>query len=343
VKRPRRLAGPRRLLLLVIAVAIAAVAAGITSAAFTASQSSPGNSFNAAADWTAPTASPTTIQKTQGGAENYVKQGGTYHVYAQVTDNGNPPAGVATNGVTANVSSINAGQSAVPLVTTGGPWTVNGTSYNRRTSTQLTADNPLAAGSKNWTVASADTNTPVNSGTSGAFSTTVDNTVPSATDIQTTNSGTAGRPTTGDTVIFTFSEQIDSHSISAGWTGAAALNVVVRLDNGTAAGGNDALRVYNSTNATQLPLTNTIGLNLGRTDYTGNNRTFGLTGTASTMTISGSVVTVTLGTQSGNATTAAGTGTMIWTPINTAYDRAANAMSTTARNETNGGTADTDF
>jgi hypothetical protein len=340
VKRPRRLAGPRRLVLLVIAVAIAAVAVGITSAAFTASQSSPGNSFNAAADWTAPAAGPTTIQKTQGGSENYVKEGGTYHVYAQVTDNGNPPAGVATNGVTADVSSTTSGQTAVPLVTTGGPWTVNGTSYNRRTSTQLTADNPLAAGSKDWTVTSADTSTPVNSGTSSAFSTTVDNTVPSATDIQTTNSGTAGRPTTGDTVIFTFSEQIDPHSISAGWTGAS-LNVVVRLDNGTAAGGNDALRVYNSANTTQVPLTTAVGLNLGRTDYTANNRTFGLSGTPSTMVMSGSVITVTLGTQSGTATTAASTGTMIWTPVNTPYDRAANAMSTTVRNET--GAVDRDF
>ncbi len=51
----------------------------------------------------------------------------------------------------------------------------------------------------------------------------VDNTAPSATDIQTTNvgGGTSGRPETGDTVIYTFSEPMDPTTIKANWDGTS--------------------------------------------------------------------------------------------------------------------------
>jgi hypothetical protein len=101
------------------------------------------------------------------------------------------------------------------------------------------------------------------------------------------------------------------------------------------------VQVYNAANTALLPLTNGTGLNLNRTDYVNTNRTFGATGTPSTMVRSGNSITITLGTQSGPGTTAGGNGTMAWTPSASATDRAGNPTSTTARNET--GTADREF
>jgi hypothetical protein len=163
----------------------------------------------------------------------------------------------------------------------------------------------------------------------------VDNTAPTAADIQAANKAgsTAGKPELGDTVTYTFSEPIDPHSILANWTGAAT-NVVVRISNAT----NDPLTVYNAANTTQLPLGSVA---LGRNDYVTANATFGASGTASTMVQSGNSITITLGTASAGPTTAASTGSMIWTPSASAYDRAGNAETTTARTET--GSADKEF
>jgi len=60
------------------------------------------------------------------------------------------------------------------------------------------------------------------------------------------------------------------------------------------------------------------------------------------MSISGNVLTVTLGTPGANVTTALLVGIMQWTPSTSATDRAGNAMSGTAVNENNG-SADREF
>ena len=78
-------------------------------------------------------------------------------------------------------------------------------------------------------------------------------------------------------------------------------------------------------------------VSLGRSDYVGGNRTFGASGTRSTMVITGSTIAVTLGTQSGAGTTAVGNGTMTWTPSTTPYDRAGNAMAAAAGTESGAG------
>jgi hypothetical protein len=166
---------------------------------------------------------------------------------------------------------------------------------------------------------------------------TVDNTAPTASGVQTTNvsGGTAGKPEAGDSISLTFSEPIDPESILSGWTGAAT-NVVLRIDNNTPT--NDRVAIYNATNTVQLALGT---VNLGRADYVGTSRTFGVSGTPSSMVMSGSTITVTLGTASGTTSTAAGSGTMIWTPSASAYDRAGNAASSATATES--GTADRDF
>src|ERR671932_254760 len=109
----------RRLAKLVAVLAtVAATAIGLSAADFVASSANPANTIGSAADWTAPTVTGSTIATTASGApigaSGAVKQGGTYRVYANVTDSGNPASGVS--GVTAEVSSLSgAGSASVPL------------------------------------------------------------------------------------------------------------------------------------------------------------------------------------------------------------------------------------
>ncbi|HET7416225.1 MAG TPA: hypothetical protein VFJ61_01160 [Solirubrobacterales bacterium] len=308
----------------------ASLAGGSVWGGFTSKAPSTGNTITAATDFRAPSASAAVIGKTAGGTVGYIKKAGTYYVYANVSDTGNPASGVST--VTADVSTITSGSTAVAL--SSGSFTAGGVSYNRR-SASLTAGTGLAAGSYAFSLTATDV--AGNSKTQTGYSVVVDNTGLSGSDVQTSNGGsTNGLAEAGDKVTFSFSDAPDPNSILAGWTGAST-SVVVRLNNGSSSA-NDTVTVYNSTNASQLPLGS---VNLGRTDYTAANLTFGATGTASTMVLSGSTVTITLGTQSAAATTAAATGTMSWTPSGSATDAAGNNVSTTAVTES--GTADKDF
>jgi hypothetical protein len=306
------------------------ILAGSAWAAFTATTLSPADKVTSAADWDPPTAASSTIAKSQGGIPGFIHQGGTYNVYSSVTDAGSPASGVAS--VTANLATITTAQGAAPLAP--GTFPVGSETDNYRTA-NLTANATLAAGTYSYSLTSTDKAGYAR--TQSGYTVTVDNTPPTAADIQTTNkSGNiAGRPDIGDSVIFTFSEQIDPASILAGWSGAST-NVVARINNNTPT--NDQLSIYNATNSTQLPLGT---VNLGRTDYVSGNATFGATGTASTMTQSAAVITIVLGTASSGPTTTLLSGSMIWSPSATPTDRAGNAESTAARTET--GTADKDF
>ncbi len=319
---------PRRLLLAAALLAVLAVlAAQVTFGAFGANTGNSANNFGAATDWVAPAVSATVISKTPGYRAGHVKQGGTYYVYANVSDTGNPASGVAS--VTANVSAITTGATAVALV--AGSYTAEGVSYGYRSASRV-ADNPLSAGSKAYSITSGDA--AGNSGTQSGYSVTVDNTAPAASDVQAANGASiVGRPEQNDTITYTFSEPVDPQSVLAGWTGPAT-NVVVRINNTNP----DTVLIYNAANTTQLPLGS---VNLARNDYVGANRTFGATGTPSSMVMSGSSITVTLGTQSGAGTTAGANTTMTWTPSTATYDRAGNAGSATAATES--GAADKEF
>ncbi len=304
-----------------------ALAGGAIWGSFSKAAASSGNTITAATDFVAPEVTATTIAKTAGGNSGLIKKGGTYFVYANVADSGNPASGVSS--VTANVNSITSGQTAATLG--AGTFTVDGDTYNRR-SASLTAGSSLAAGTYGYSLTLKDT--AGNSGTESGFTVLVDNTAMTAADIQTANGGSiVGRAEIGDKITYTYSEEPDPNSIVSGWDGSST-DVVVRLNNAT----NDTVTIFNSTNKTQLPLGT---ISLGRSDYTSSNRTFGASGTASTMELSGNQIFIVLGTQSGAATTAASTGTMSWTPSSTVTDLAGNAMSTTAKSES--GSADKDF
>ncbi|HEY7399591.1 MAG TPA: hypothetical protein VH989_01715 [Actinomycetota bacterium] len=271
-----------------------------------------------------PTVSSAVVAKTAGGTAGYVKQGGTYYVYANVTD---PAPGSGVKTVTANVSAITTGQTAVTL--SAGTFTVDGVTYNYRSGSK-TASSPLAAGAKAFTITATDV--AGNQVTQGGFTVTVDNTAPTVTDVQTANNGsTAGRAEVGDTATFTFSEPIEPGKVLSGWNGAST-TVTVRLVNNS---GGDRIQVWNAANTTKLPFGT---VNLGNTSYVSSTVTF----SASTMTMAGSTITVTLGTPSGGTLlTAAANGSIVWTPSSTPTDRAGNACSTAAITES--GAADLEF
>lgn len=300
-----------------------------SAAAFVAASSNPRAALGAHTDWSVPTAT-SAIGKTAGGIVGSIKQGGTYYVYANARDTGNPATGIST--VSGNLNTISSSAGSVALV--AGSYTAGGTAYNYR-SASVTARATLAAASYAYTLTLTDV--AANSFTQSGFAVTVENTAPTASDVQTVNvtAGTAGKPELGDRVVLTFNEPVDPNSILAGWSGAAT-NVVVRITEGGA--GNDALTVRNTTNSAQLPLGS---INLARTDFATATRDFGATGTAAQMVQSGNMITLTLGTPSGTTGLAAAAAAMIWTPSATATDGAGNAAAVTARTET--GTADLDF
>ena len=235
--------------------------------------------FTVTVDNSGPTVTNTVIQKNEGFTGGYIRQGGVYRVFANVSD----PTGVGT--VTANVTNITTGASSVALTTTGGPFTVDGVSYAYRSGTQ-TANNPLTAGSKSYSITATDGLG--NSSTSNTGSVTVDNTVPTGTNYQTANGGgTAGQPGAGDTLTFTFSEPMEPDSFLAGWSGAST-GVTVQIQQNA---NNDNLQVWNSANSAVLPFGT---VSLGGNYMSGATRNF----PGSTMVMSGNSITVTLGTPS---------------------------------------------
>jgi Fibronectin type III domain len=292
---------------------------------------------SAGADWVAPTASASAIGRSTAYFTGFIKQAATYYVYANVTDSGSPASGVAS--VKADVHTITSGSTAVAL--TAGTYSAGGTAYNYR-SAALTAATTLAAGSVAYTVTSTD-----NAGNSGTqnYTTTIDNTAPTAVDVQSTNvsGGTVGHVEQGDTLALTYSGAIDPYSILAGWTGASINVQIALVDGGGTA--SDSVYVYTSgSSPTQIPV-GVITLNNSGNDTAGSGSyiTYGVTGTGtpSTMTLNGSVITLVFGlgnAQSATSTTAA---RMSWAPSTTATDIAGNANTSAAA--TQSGTAHANF
>jgi hypothetical protein len=161
----------------------------------------------------------------------------------------------------------------------------------------------------------------------------VDNNAPTAVDIQTTNlgGGTQGKPENGDTVTFTYSEQMSTTSILTGWNGASTA-VTVRINNNT---NNDQLEIWNAANTARLPLTNTFVTLNG--NYVTANTVFN-----GTMVQSGASITITLGSLvSGAVRTENTAAALSWPSSATATDLAGNACS--GNTVTEGGAGDVDF
>lgn len=282
-----------------------------------------GNTMTTAAsfDVTPPTIAGSVVAKTTSGyLAGFIKPSGSFYVYANVTDTGASASGVAT--VTADVSSIKAGATAVALV--AGSYSAQGVSYSYRSASRVADAKP--AGTYSYSIRAVD-----NAGNvaTASFTVVIDKTAPAGTDIQTTNGGTAGRPDTGDTIVLTYTEQIDPGTILAGWDGTST-DVVVRFTDTSSA---DSVVIRNAANSATLPL-GTVALMV---NVVTTNTTF-----TATMVESGATITVTLGTMTrGAVVTNTVPTSMNWTPSATAKDAAGNACSATLTTES--GPADVHF
>ena len=315
----------RAALALVVLGAAWSATLGGTLSAYTGSTSSASYEFTAAPDWVAPTADIAAIGRTTAYDTGSIKQGASYYVYSEVGDTGNPASGTAS--VATDVNSITSGHTAVAL--TAGTYDAGGATYNYRSTAQIAATF-LAAGSYSYTITSTDN---AGNARTQSFTTIVDNTAPSAADVQSSNSGTGtvGHLDQGDTLTLTYSGTIDPYSVLGGWTGAATTGVLVKLvDGGTS---NDTLAVYtNAATPVLLPLGT---INLSSRNYlttgSGSSVTYGASGAAtpSTMTRNGASITLVLGSASGASSTNATAAAMTWTPSASATDIAGNDATTT--------------
>jgi hypothetical protein len=127
-------------------------------------------------DNTAPSIAAVIASSTGTSPQGFVRQGGTYRVYANLADlpsGAGASSGVDASSITADVSSVTSGQSAAALSACGGCGP--GLAYAYR-SAQLTASNPLSEGSKTYPVSARDN---LGSNASAGSNVQVDNTAPS--------------------------------------------------------------------------------------------------------------------------------------------------------------------
>lgn len=174
----------------------------------------------------------------------------------------------------------------------------------------------------------------------------VDNSPLRAADIQSTNgSGIAGRVDAGDTLNFSYSQQVNLASVTPGWNGAP-VPVTIRLRDGNllARGSNgDTIDIQRAGSSVNLGSVNTKG------NFAKSFSTIYLNGTmsASTVTINGitrSIINVTVGTVSSGSNslrTHTTPANMVWTPTTAVKNTNGAASSTTPVTET--GSLDRDF
>ena len=100
-------------------IALLAALLGLTAVcgsvwgAFSAETINAGNEVIASADRSPPEVTSSVIAKTQGGTPGFIRQGGTYFVYANAIDAGSPASGVAS--VSGDLSTISTGMASAPL------------------------------------------------------------------------------------------------------------------------------------------------------------------------------------------------------------------------------------
>lgn len=288
------------------ALAVCALAVAFSAASFTDSTQNP-QTLSAAADFLPPGASASVIGKSEGGTAGYVRANGNYRVYANVADPGNPSS--KTSSVKADVSALTSGQTAAAL--TAGSYSFDGVTYNYR-SAQLKVGSGVSAGTKSYALTLLD-----GAGNAGVEDFPVAVNGPFAgSSFATANApgNNSGEPEEGDTISFTYSAEPAPESIKSSWDGDATSVKVSIADSS----GNETLSVS--------------GVALGsvslKGDYVASGKTVSFSG--SSMTLSGSAVTIVLGDpgSSSNVDDDNGSRAPLWTPSSAADDRAGNACST---------------
>jgi Bacterial Ig-like domain len=279
--------------------------------------------LTAGKDTLAPSA--TVVVGPGNGSTGAIRSGGTYFAYASADDTA--PGTVAS--VKANLSALTSGQTAVTLSASGGPFVLRGATYAYR-GAALTAGT-LTTGSKSVTVTATDAAGNV---TTVTGTVTVDSTAPSPASITLANrtGGTAGRPENGDTITLRWSEEMDPATLYTGWSLLASADVagtVTFTDLGQGNGTNKDTDTFAVTGPSGVKLGTVTGLDGRLVPTSGGSYAFA--GTLHyTVTGAQSVVTVTLGTQTGAGTvgTVPGTSTVTgtWTPTAANTDLATNPV-----------------
>lgn len=162
-------------------VASTPITAGAASYSVTAADlggNSASGTYSVTVDNTAPTVSAAVVSTSTTSTPGFVKQGGTYIIYANSTDGG------AINTVKANVAGLTAGQTAVALSACTSSCTVGGVTYGYKSSSK-TADAVIAEGPVSFSITAIDK---AANATTASFSVTVDNTA--ATVVETTIANT---------------------------------------------------------------------------------------------------------------------------------------------------------
>jgi hypothetical protein len=260
------------------------------------------------------------VQKSQGGATGKIRQAGTFYVYANVADTGNPSSGI---------SSVSADVSAIATVTSAalssGSYVIGGVSYGYR-SAQLTAKATLATGTYSYAASATDAAGNASSATTASVS--VDDTAFGGTDSTTLDvTGNTGLAQTGDQIAFIYNKAPEPSSVLPGWTGAST-SVTFRISDGTLSGLAATQDVAVLVDGSGNPLgTGSVALN---GDYVATGKTVNFTG--STMTLSNSTISVALGTADVPASLQDDNGNRlpVWAPSATAIDQFANPSATTA-------------
>ncbi|MBN8868021.1 MAG: hypothetical protein J0H98_10750 [Solirubrobacterales bacterium] len=193
--------------------------AGGVFGAFTASVSSTGNQFVTASDLTPPTVARAVLRKSYGGVSGFtgcglggcsVLDARQFFLYAQVADGGDPPSGISSVNGTVGGASAN-------MSDAGGPWTVDGQSFNYRSNLLTRSSAQLSPGTRSFTINAADSGG--RSVTSSPYAFDVDTTRPAPTTVDVANgSGSPGRPDAGDTITYEYDSPIDPSSILGNWT-----------------------------------------------------------------------------------------------------------------------------
>ena len=160
----------------------ASIADGSQSSSLTATDAASNSAtanFTATADSTAPVITAAVVANSSPSTLGFVRPSGTYILYASASDAG----GIAT--VTANVSNLTAGQTALALTACTTGCTVGGVTYNYKSATQ-TAGAAIPAATS-FTVTALDK---AANSTMTSSSVTVDNTGPTVSGVAIANTTT---------------------------------------------------------------------------------------------------------------------------------------------------------
>jgi hypothetical protein len=164
-----------------------AIADGPVSVGVTASDkagNTAGRSAAATVDSTAPAVTGAVLVNTTPSDPGYLKPGNSYAVYANAADAGSPASGVGT--VTADVSALTAGQTALVLSACTTSCTYGGVTYGYKSASK-TAAGSVPAGPAAFAVTATDK---AANSAPGSFSVSVDTTPPTVSGVAIANTTT---------------------------------------------------------------------------------------------------------------------------------------------------------